>query len=52
MLITEEDLRKKFYLAPKNYIYEQLIELNEKYPNYPGLTLEQARSLLFSVHEK
>lgn len=52
MLITEEDLRRKFYLAPKKYTYEQLIGLNEKYTNYPGLTLDQARSSLSSVQKK
>lgn len=43
--MNEEELalRIKFYLAPKNTTYEQLVQLNEKYAAYPGLTLEQAR---------
>lgn len=36
-------LRMKFYMAPKDTPYEKLVEMNEKYTSYPGLTLEQAK---------
>lgn len=39
---NELALRMKFYLAPKETTYEQLIYLNDKYTAYPGLTVEQA----------
>lgn len=41
--MDEQMLRMKFYLAPKNITYDELVKLNEKYTSYPGLTLEQAR---------
>lgn len=41
--MDEQMLRMKFYLAPKDTTYEQLVELDKKYTAYPGLTFEQAR---------
>ena len=41
--MDEQILRMKFYLAPKDTTYEQLVELDKKYTAYPGLTLAQAR---------
>ena len=52
-MMDEQMLRMKFYLAPKDTTYEQLVELDEKYTAYPGLTLEQARethSQLVATH--
>jgi len=40
---NELALRMKFYMAPKSTTYEQLVEMNEKYTSYPGLTLDQAK---------
>ncbi len=48
--LTEVELRNKFYLAPKNITYDELIELDNKYPNYPGLTLEQAGKLAATLN--
>lgn len=45
---SESDLRKKFYLAPDHFTYEQLKELDQKFVKYPGLTLEQAKEVLIS----
>jgi hypothetical protein len=50
--LTEVELRNKFYLAPKNITYDELIELDNKYPNYPGLTLEQAGKLAATTKEE
>lgn len=48
---NELQLRAKFYLAPKETTFEQLIEMNEKYTNYPGLTLEQAKETSLKIME-
>jgi|LakMenEpi03Aug12_release.lakeMendotaPanAssembly.Ray.scaffolds.fasta_scaffold4559383_2 hypothetical protein len=42
-MMDEQTLRAKFYLAPKNITYDELVKLNEKYTAYPGLTLDQAK---------
>lgn len=48
---NELALRMKFYLAPKDTSYEKLMEMNEKYTNYPGLTLDQAKEASLKIME-
>jgi hypothetical protein len=50
--LTEVELRNKFYLAPKNITHDELIELDKKYPNYPGLTVNQARELVSVIRKE
>lgn len=51
-MIDENILRMKFYMAPKMTTYEELVAMNEKFTNYPGLTSEQATNSLINIQNQ